>query len=146
MIIVIDANILFSALITPNGKLAKVISHPALDLNRISCNFLLTELDKHQTKIIRYAKRPAEEVSQNIQYLLKGITLYDEHLIQDKYWQEAEQLTTGIDEFNIAYVALTLQTGGMLWTGDKKLTNHLKSLGFDKFVNTSELLLLLKIF
>jgi predicted nucleic acid-binding protein len=48
-------------------------------------------------------------------------------------------LTEGVDLFDMDYVALTLQTEGLLWTGDKKLAEHLKSMGFTRVVNTSEL-------
>jgi len=54
-------------------------------------------------------------------------------------WREAKRLTLGVDLYDMYYVALVLQTGGILWTGDKKLTNHLRSMGFDSVMNTAEL-------
>ncbi|WP_310590454.1 PIN domain-containing protein [Dyadobacter sp. NIV53] len=45
----------------------------------------------------------------------------------------------GIDAFDISYVALSLQTNGWLWTGDKKLVTHLKTMGFDRTIVTGEL-------
>jgi predicted nucleic acid-binding protein len=40
MIIVVDANILFSAVITPNGKIAEILGHSSLGAKRISAIFL----------------------------------------------------------------------------------------------------------
>jgi predicted nucleic acid-binding protein len=145
MIIVVDANILFSALITPNGQLAKILANPTLPAQRISGHLLLTELRKHQAKIIRSAKRAEDSVMNDMHYFLNNITLFDEVFIAEQHWLEAERLTDGVDHFDINYVALTLQTDGWLWTGDKKLTNHLRALGFDRVLNTTELYELLNI-
>lgn len=71
--------------------------------------------------------------------------IFKEEIIEKSNWQEAHRLTTGVDSKDIAFVALALQTGGILWTGDKKLSGHLKDLGFDRVVNTAELSSMLNI-
>lgn len=139
MIITVDANILFSALITPANKLARIISHPSLPVQLVSGYYLVEELAKHHDKIVRFSKKPEQIVLDLKQSYLKNIQLFDETLIDKRYWLEAENLTNGVDNFDISYVALTLQTGGLLWTGDKKLAHHLKIMGFDTVVNTAEL-------
>jgi predicted nucleic acid-binding protein len=45
----------------------------------------------------------------------------------------AATLCQGIDENDIAHVALTLELNGLLWTGDRKLKNGLQSKGFNHF-------------
>ena len=145
MIIVVDANILFSALITPEGQLAKIISYPALPAELISSKYLIEELTKHQDKIVRFAKRPEPAILELQYSYLRNIVLYDETLISEDNWIKAEALTDGVDHFDISYVALTLQTEGFLWTGDKKLSAHLRKMGFDHVFNTAELSALLNI-
>ncbi len=76
---------------------------------------------------------------------LKEVTFYSEATIEFKHWQYADRLTRDVDSKDIAFVALTLQTGGLLWTGDKKLSEHLKAMGFDRVVNTMQLSALLNI-
>lgn len=71
--------------------------------------------------------------------LLTSLQLYNETLIEQEHWKEAERLTKDIDAFDINYVALTLQTDGWLWTGDKKLITHLNKMGFNRIVTTTEL-------
>lgn len=71
--------------------------------------------------------------------VLSSIQFYNESLIAAHYWQEAIRLTEGVDNFDVNYVALTLSTDGWLWTGDKPLTHHLRSQGFDRVLNTEEL-------
>lgn len=139
MIITVDANILFSALITPANKLARIISHPSLPAQLVSGYYLIEELAKHHDKIVRFSKKPEQIVLDLKQSYLKNIQLYDETLIDKQFWLEAENLTNGVDNFDVSYVALTLQTGGLLWTGDKKLAQHLKIMGFDHVLSTAEL-------
>lgn len=145
MIIIVDANILFSALITPNGKISEIITYPTSNNRIISCHYAIVELFKHQPKIIKYSRRSQEESLNILEILLKNIEFYNEVLIERADLIEAEKLTSGVDHFDTKYVALTLQTGGLLWTGDKKLTMHLKAMGFSNVVNTSELYELLDI-
>jgi predicted nucleic acid-binding protein len=139
MIVIVDTNILFGALITPNGKIAQLLSKPTLPITRISCHFLMVELFKHQTKIVQQSKRTVENVTNDLLSYLRIVQMQDENLIAPQFWQEADRLTKYVDGNDISFVALTLQTGGVLWTGDKKLTNHLKAMGFDRVVNTTEL-------
>jgi len=145
MIITVDANILFSALITPAGRLAKIISYPSLSAQLVSGHYLVEELTRHEDKIVRLSKRLKHEVLELQHSYLKNIHLYDETLIHERHWLEAETLTNEVDHFDVSYVALTLQTGGILWTGDKKLIEHLRKMSFNNVVNTAELANLLHI-
>jgi predicted nucleic acid-binding protein len=76
---------------------------------------------------------------------LKYIRIYDETFIEEIHLKEAKHLTEGVDLYDMDYVALALQTDGWLWTGDKKLSTHLKAMGFDRVLNTAELYDRLKI-
>lgn len=143
MIVTIDANILFSALISSNGRVAKILTDPYLALQRVSCHYAVVELFKHQPKIVQLSKKPLETIIGDLSTLVNNLQLYNETLIGADHWQEADRLTTGVDSFDISYVALTLQTGGWLWTGDKKLTTHLRAMGFDRVLNTEDLFQLL---
>ncbi|MGN7886365.1 PIN domain-containing protein [Dyadobacter sp. 22481] len=139
MIIIVDVNIIFSAFITPNGKLAKILTHPDLPARRISCYYAVVELFKHQSKIVKCSKKSVDDVIGDLFDVLTGMHLFNETLIEAEYWKEAERLTAGVDSFDINYVALALQTGGVLWTGDKKLVEHLHKMGFRQTVSTAEL-------
>ena len=119
MIVTIDANILFSSLISPNGRIAKILSDPHLMIQRVSCHYAVVELFKHQPKIVKLAKKPLETVIDDLSTLINSLQLFNETLIKSHHWQEAARLTEGVDSFDISYVALTLQTSGWLWTGDK---------------------------
>lgn len=143
MIIVIDTNIVLSALITPSGKLANLLTHENLPAKRISSHYLIVEVSRHLEKVIKQSRRNVISVNEDFYDYLNYITLYDETVILPRHWQEADRLTKDVDSDDILFVALTLQTGGLLWTGDKKLAVHLKTMGFDQVVTTAELLALL---
>ncbi|MCF0055561.1 PIN domain-containing protein [Dyadobacter sp. CY356] len=112
--VVIDTNILFSALISPNSNIARLLTHTSLPIRRITCHYTMVELFKHQTKIIKNSKKSFEQIVDDYYTLLNCLELHNEFLIEKSHWQEAERLTIGVDAFDISYVALTLQTDGVL--------------------------------
>jgi predicted nucleic acid-binding protein len=116
-----------------------------LDAKRISCHYVVVELQRHRAKIAHISKKPEEIVTEDIHRYLQHVRIYDETFLEERYLKEAKRLTIGVDLYDMDYVALTLQTGGILWTGDKKLTEHLKAMSFKKVVNTVELYELLKL-
>ncbi len=139
MTIVVDVNIIFSALITPDSKLAKILTHPNLQVKHVSCYYAVVELFKHQSKIVKCSKKSVDEVIDDLFAVLTRMKLYNETFIEEEHWLEAERLTAGVDSFDINYVALALHTGGTLWTGDKKLIEHLRRMGFTQTISTAEL-------
>lgn len=145
MIIIVDANILFSAIISPAGRIGDLITHPTSTQRLITCHYAFVELFKHQAKIVKNARQPEAHVLTVLDILLRNIEFHNEMLIDMAYMLEAERLTKEVDHFDIRYVALALQTGGILWTGDKKLSTHLKAIGFDRVLNTAELAEMLNI-
>jgi predicted nucleic acid-binding protein len=54
-------------------------------------------------------------------------------------------LVKEIDKKDLLFIALSIQTGFKLWTGDKKLMEGLKKKGFDLTIDTKQLLQQIKI-
>ena len=48
-------------------------------------------------------------------------------------WTEAWRLCRDVDENDVAYVALTLELDGDLWTSDRELETGLRKKGFTRF-------------
>ncbi|MEO6685484.1 MAG: PIN domain-containing protein [Dyadobacter sp.] len=139
MNIIVDTNILFSACISPNNKIAEILFSPLPEINRISCYYTIAEMFKHQPKILKLSKLAEDQTTALFYEIIKQIDFINESIIEDKFWIEADRLTSGVDSNDIAFVALTLQKDGILWTGDKHLTSHLKSLDFNQIISTQEL-------
>lgn len=145
MIVIVDSNILFSACISPNGKIAEILFNPLPKLERVSCYYALAELFKHQPKIVKCCKLPADKVSELYYQIIKQVDFINEDIIGRQFWTEADRLTSGVDSDDVAFVALTLQKDGWLWTGDKPLTQYLTKMGFERVISTAELYAKLKI-
>lgn len=147
MIVVVDTNILFSACISKEkqSRISEILFSPIGRHELVTCSYALTELTIHHEKLLKASKLPADELAEYLHGLFKRVEIYKEETIEKPYWQEAHRLTIGVDSKDIVSVALVLQVGGILWTGDKKLTEHLKVMGFDRVLNTAELSTLLNI-
>jgi predicted nucleic acid-binding protein len=102
MIVVVDTNIFVSALITPNSRLARILSYHSLSIKRISSHILIAELSKHHDKIVKASKRTAKVVSDDMYAYLQYIKLYEENVIMPVHWLEADRLTKGVDIDDIA--------------------------------------------
>jgi predicted nucleic acid-binding protein len=147
MIVIIDTNILFSACIAKEkqSRISEILFSPVSSLEHITCSYARTELTIHHEKLLKASKLSADELAEYLHGIFKRVQIFEEEIIEKPLWQEADRLTRGVDGKDIAFVALALQTDGLLWTGDKRLAGHLKTMGFDRVVNTAELAALLNI-
>jgi predicted nucleic acid-binding protein len=64
---------------------------------------------------------------------LERIHFYDEDAISIGSWTEAWRLVRDVDENDVAYVALALETEAELWTSDRSLEAGLRRKGFARF-------------
>ena|ERR1700722_4989860 len=133
MIFIVDTNILFSACITPAGRIFEILFNAPANAQLISSHFAIEELMLHKAKLIKLSGYIEEKVDILLSIILKQIDFISEGIIDIEYWGEAVRLTSGVDSKDVSFVALALQTGGWLWTGDKKLSAHLKKWALTMF-------------
>ena len=69
----------------------------------------------------------------------RNITFINESLLPEKVISATEIILVDIDLNDTPFVALTKHVKAKLWTGDKELTNGLKSIKFIETISTSEL-------
>lgn len=126
--IIVDTNILFSALLRDKSRFSELL----LDSNYrfFICEQVLVELFKRKEKILKTSQLREEEIVTIYQILLKRINLYKEDLIAIENLATAYELCRDIDETDTPHVALTIELDGLLWTGDKKLKEGLQRKGF----------------
>ena len=129
--VVIDTNILFSALLQDDSKFAQLILGSSRPF--FICESVIVELFKHKEKLVLLSKLSEEDVVRYFYILLRRVTISKEELIDRSIRQEAYRLCSDIDEKDTPHVALTLQLKGLLWTGDKTLKTGLREQGFDEF-------------
>ena len=130
--VIIDANRLFSWLISHNHSLRRTMSHRP-DLRFYCPKYVLVELFKHKERIARASGLPEPDLLAMLQGCLERIHFYDEEAISLGCWTEAWRLCRDVDENDVAYVALTLELEGLLWSSDQKLEAGLRKKGFTRF-------------
>jgi predicted nucleic acid-binding protein len=133
-LIIVDTNILFSALLNSQSSFAEILL--GLDYRFFVCEQVLVELFKRKEKLVKVSQLSEDEIVQIYQILLKRITLYKEDLITADNRAAGYALCKDIDESDTPHVALTLELKGLLWTGDKKLKEGLRQKGFNQFFST----------
>lgn len=129
--VVVDANILFSALLRDDSSFAQILF--TSEHTFFVCESTIVELFKHKEKLVKLSKLSETEVTRLFYLLLKHLTVYREVLIAPEVRRQAHVLCADLDEADTPHVALALHLGGLLWTGDKRLRSGLRGKGFDAF-------------
>ncbi len=140
MKIILDTNIIFSALLNTSSTIGEIIFDSENVFEFYSCNYMRLEIEKHWDKLKKISKLTDKELQESLFRLFTKIHFINEEQISEKIWVKAETLTRDIDVDDTDFVALAYYLKGVLWSGDKELYNGLKNKGFKKVVSTQELL------
>lgn len=100
------------------------------------------ELLKHRKRLLKLTGLPEQELVELETLVTQNITFINEALIPEAILLSAEQLVNDIDPNDTPFIALTEHLKAKLWTGDKELSDGLKSKQFESVITTAELLLL----
>lgn len=130
--IVVDTNIIVSALISNHRKIRQTFFNP--DLEIAAPKFIIVELFKHSQRIQESAKLSQEELLEVLTFMINRITFYDDYFISIGSWTEAFRLCRNVDEKDTPFIALSLELNAELWTNDIELKIGLKKLGFKRFM------------
>jgi len=136
MKIVVDSNIIFSALISGKEIYLEILQKHKAYIPDI----VLFELLKYESRLIRKCKAKEDEFRMFTQLLFEVVTVIPKFAISSMNWQKAYDICKDVDEKDTPFVALSLELNTPLWTNDKKLGNGIKKKGFDRFITVDELL------
>jgi predicted nucleic acid-binding protein len=139
MKIIVDTNIVFSAILNTDGKIADILIDTGEYFQFYTSDYLRYELIKHHEKLKKFSGLTDNEIEDSTYRVSKYINFLNIEIIPNQIWKKAEAIVSDIDINDIDFVALTLFLRGTLWTGDKRLFNGLKSKYFKNVVNSSEL-------
>lgn len=139
MRIVVDTNIVFSAILNTNSKIARIILQPKSTLNLYSTEQLQYELAEHWNKLKALSKYSEIELHKISTLITSRIKFISVEFIPLKLLLKTEVLTRDIDIDDTEFVALAEHIRGKLWTGDKELIKGLKRKKWDKRVSTEDL-------
>ena len=115
MKLVVDANILFAALIK-EGSTAELLISDKLQL--FAPEFLLTEFAKYEELILKKTHRSHEEFIQFLDLLKEQIIIIPKKEIIP-FMDKAEKISP--DPKDIVYLALAFALKSNIWSNDKKL-------------------------
>ena len=78
MKVVVDTDIVVSAVLNSNSRIARVLISGKRHFKFYSCDFLRTELLKHRSKLRKLTKLPEDELEEVIANVCANITFIDE--------------------------------------------------------------------
>lgn len=139
MKIVVDTNIVFSAVLNTNSKIGRILTEGSVIFDIYSIHQLNEEIITHNNKIISLTKYSDEHLYETLELLTENITFIEIEKLSDNSVKRAYDLVQNVDINDLLFVALAIELDSKLWTGDKKLVNGLKNKDFNSFISTQEL-------
>lgn len=137
MKLVVDTNIVFSALLKIEGRLGNLLLKNNV-FEFCTTERLNIEIEKHRERVITHSKMSLKEFELSKESIYDNINFYYEKIIPFEVWYESLRLVRDTDINDISFVALTEFLDAKLWTGDKKLIDGLRAKGYDKCLTTDE--------
>lgn len=139
MKIVVDTNIVFSAILNSSSQIGKILIHSKDYFQFYTCDFLKTEILKHRSRLQKLTGLTTAEIEELESLVIENITFINEGLIPETILASTEILLKEIDLNDTPFVALTRHLKAKLWTGDKRLTKGLIARKFKDIITTAEL-------
>ena len=139
MRVVVDTNIVFSAILNSNGLIGELLFNSEDQFEFYSSEFIINELTKYKAKLQAHTKISKANIDVSIHQVLKKIDLISAEAISEIHWKRAYELVSDVDENDTPFLATAISIGATIWTGDKKLINGLRAKGFQEIYSTAEL-------
>ena len=139
MKVVVDTNIVFSAILSPNNKIAELILKSKNDFKFFAPNQLSRELNEHENKALQLTGYSRKEYNEIKDVLLSRVQIISDILISPSALLRAEELLKDVDPDDTVFLALALDMDARLWTGDTKLSKGLKKKDIYNTVSANEL-------
>lgn len=139
MRIIVDANIVFSAILNTNSKIADLLLNSKGTFDFIAPDYLKIELHKYHSKISKLSNLAISEIELIENKVTKPITFMSGIYIPENKWISAENIVLDIDSKDTPYLAFSLFYKCKIWSGDKALRKGLEFKGFKNIISTEEL-------
>ena len=133
MKIIVDTNIIFSALLKEDNKYANNLIKNDSNHDFYAVYFTIVELFKHKEKIKKYSNLSDDDILEVLYELLKHLFIINDDIISIPSWKQAMQLVHDIDIKDLPNIALTIELEAKLWTNDSELKEGLRAKGFNEF-------------
>jgi len=118
--LVIDANVVVSALIKKGFTFELIVALRKSEVKLVSPDFLWDEVEKRKGKILKYSKLGEIELNFLIRFLSKRIEIVPKEEYEE-FIPKSEELLKEHKK-DVPYVALALKLGCEIWSNEKRLT------------------------
>ena len=139
MRIIVDTNIVFSALLNSNSRIGRLLLDSRDMFCFYSCKYLQKEIHRHRDKIHHYSRLNNDDLSELIALVESRIFFLEEKLLPATVIAEAKEWVKNVDFDDFAFVAIANHLDAWLWTGDKKLITGLRQKGYRRIISTADL-------
>jgi len=129
--VVVDTNLIFSALIPQASRIREILFESKITF--YAPNFLISEIYTHKDKLLKYSKLSESEFYLYFNGIIEKIKFIPTDFIGIESRQKAYDLCKDIDIKDMPFVALSIELGIPIWTGDKKLKDGLYLRGYKEF-------------
>jgi predicted nucleic acid-binding protein len=137
--VVVDTNIVFSAILNTEGKIGELIMNSPDAFSFHTCDLLRLELANHRSKLLAISGMDETQLDESLHQITNCLSFTAESLIPFEIWKKAADLVGDVDMNDIAFVALSEFLEAKLWTGDKELIKGLAKKGYTNFLTTDEI-------
>ncbi len=144
MTVIVDANIVISAIIKPESEIAEILLILNNIIEFVLPEYALEEITEHENEICtEYDISPAV-FQVRLDKISKGLLIFSSNLLDNDILYRAEQIVRQVDIDDTIYVAFSITLDALYWTGDRKLYRALRRTGFNDVINTAELKQIIK--
>ena len=98
MKIIVDTNLVFSAVLNPNGTIGSILTAHRPVFQFFSCESLLAELKKHRQKMLDLAGLQPSVFEKIQEAILENIEIIEEQKIPFSVWQQSIPFVREVDK------------------------------------------------
>ncbi len=138
--LVVDTNIVFSAVLNSNSRIARVLISGRRHFEFYSCEFLRVELIKHRPKLRKLTDLSEADLDEVIDKVTANIRYINEASLPASLLRRVEITLADVDPKDTPFVALARKLKARLWTGDKALVKGLMLSEAKLTITTADLL------
>ena len=133
MQIIIDSNVLFSALIKDSLTRKIILTYEG---SFLFPSFIFEEMEEHKQELLDKSRMNKEEFDKLLEIILKKVAIVSCEVLSP-FKEKAFELVKHIDKDDILFVACTLAYPNSIILSDDK---HLKNIKNIKVINTKEII------
>lgn len=139
MKIIVDTNIVFSALLNGTGKLGNLLMNSDDVFEFYTSDYLKEELTEHHEKIKKISHLTDINIGILKSLIFNHIYFVNTEIVPTEIWLDAESIMADVDPDDIEFYALSQFLNCKIWTGDKKFHARLLQKGIHKTLLTDDI-------